>query len=355
MRQQNDTINVSVIIAAYNEEKNIEKCIESIVSQKYSSLEIIVVDDGSTDKTEALLQLLSKKYRVLSYYKQKNQGVSVARNTGLNYAKGKYIMFMDADDELLPECIERMVSEIQMDDVSLVQGLQRYRTDKSDILLDYNRKTIVCSKELMSISLNRSRRDVLTDDIRNSTHGCYGKLFKKSIITESQLMFVPGLGLGEDLLFYIEYLKNSDNIKILEYPVYVITINERSSTRRYNPKMASFAENAIERIWAFVECKDFYYLDVCKSVVLHLEVCVQSDFANVDCPNSLFVTALDFDKWIHSGKIRGIVVEAARYILEQKQYDSVKDKMYLYLLRNEKYKTFIVLKKVYSKIRAILR
>lgn len=106
---------VSVIIPAYNRADSIANTISSIISQKYRPLEIIIVDDGSTDNTYEIVQPYLQKKELLSikYYYQKNQGVSVARNTGISKAKGEFISFLDSDDILLPEKIENQVNILE--------------------------------------------------------------------------------------------------------------------------------------------------------------------------------------------------------------------------------------------------
>jgi len=98
---------VSVIIPAFNVDKYISKTLDSVINQTYSNLEIIVVNDGSSDKTEEIIQLYSKKDTRIIYIYQNNKGVSAARNRGIKEAKGEYICFFDSDDIMLPSKIEK--------------------------------------------------------------------------------------------------------------------------------------------------------------------------------------------------------------------------------------------------------
>ena len=101
---------VSIIIPAYNAENYIRKSLDSVVNQVYKNLEIIIVDDASTDDTKKIIKEYAEKDdRIIPFYQSKNKGVSSARNTGLKAATGDYIVFVDSDDELTPDAIRRMV------------------------------------------------------------------------------------------------------------------------------------------------------------------------------------------------------------------------------------------------------
>ncbi|MDO8574417.1 MAG: glycosyltransferase [bacterium] len=104
---------VSIIIPAYNVEGFIKNAVESALGQTYSNIEIIVVDDGSTDKTEDILSPYIKEKKI-KYIRQSNLGLAGARNTGIKEAQGKYIALLDADDEFLPEKIKKQVKALEV-------------------------------------------------------------------------------------------------------------------------------------------------------------------------------------------------------------------------------------------------
>ena len=112
---------VSIIIPVFNVDKYIGKTIEKLLNQTYLNIEILLIDDGSTDKSGKICDLYAEKYNKIKVFHQKNKGVSSARNLGINNAKGKYIIFVDADDISLvlsftntnDERIEEAVDELQ--------------------------------------------------------------------------------------------------------------------------------------------------------------------------------------------------------------------------------------------------
>jgi glycosyltransferase involved in cell wall biosynthesis len=144
---------VSVVTPAYNAGRYLEKCIESILNQTYPSLEIIVVDDGSTDNTRAILSPYISQGKI-KYFHQCNQGPAAARNTAINHSSGEFIAFNDADDLWLPEKLEKQLAFLRdHEDVGMVYAdaifcgeewerqkqisrkMRRYETQKSDRFL----------------------------------------------------------------------------------------------------------------------------------------------------------------------------------------------------------------------------
>lgn len=130
---------VSVIIPVYNNEKYITRCINSVLSQTYRNIEVILIDDGSSDNSGLFCDEFSKKDNRIKVIHQKNQGVSVARNVGIVISKGKYIIFVDSDDYISPNLIEKCV-ESATDDTDIIMF---------DYIEDYGSKQI--NKELNNL------------------------------------------------------------------------------------------------------------------------------------------------------------------------------------------------------------
>lgn len=102
-------IKISIIIPVYNGEKTIERCINSIINNNYENIEIIVINDGSNDRTLEILEKIKKVEKRLKVISQKNSGVSAARNLGIKNSTGDYIYFMDADDYIEENCIKTVM------------------------------------------------------------------------------------------------------------------------------------------------------------------------------------------------------------------------------------------------------
>lgn len=117
---------ISVIIPMFNDEKTIKRCLESVINQSYSNLEIIIINDGSFDKSESIVKEMAKKDARIKIYSQKNSGVSIARNTGLKKANGKFVTFVDSDDYIYPNMYSSMHSYIEDNDVCVCNFIYKY-------------------------------------------------------------------------------------------------------------------------------------------------------------------------------------------------------------------------------------
>lgn len=112
---------VSIIVPIYNVQSFLNECINSLLKQTYSNIEVLLINDGSTDKSEEICREYCKKDSRLSYFYQSNSGVSSARNKGINYSKGNYILFVDADDYVEPSFVEEMLASLKINEVDCVQ------------------------------------------------------------------------------------------------------------------------------------------------------------------------------------------------------------------------------------------
>ena len=114
---------VSVIVPVYNVEKYIEKCLESLVNQTLKDIEIIIVNDGSKDKSEKIINKFLSKYKNIVYVEKQNGGLSDARNYGMKYAKGEYIAFLDSDDYVDTTIYEKMYNKAKEENADFGYGL----------------------------------------------------------------------------------------------------------------------------------------------------------------------------------------------------------------------------------------
>lgn len=131
----------SIIVPAYNTEKYIDKCLDSIFSNTYKNFEVIIVNDGSTDKTESIIKKYIKKYDNIIYIKQKNMGLSMARNNGIKKATGDYLLFIDSDDYVEENLLENINKNI--DDLDVL----RYQLN-----IVYSDKIVPCSEKEFDVT-----------------------------------------------------------------------------------------------------------------------------------------------------------------------------------------------------------
>lgn len=206
---------VSIIIPAYNAEKHIDRAIKSALAQTYENLEVIVVDDGSTDKTIDICKIFEKEDKKVYCYRKENGGVSSARNFGIKKASGKYVFFLDSDDEIEPTVIDNLVKKHS------AGALISCRM----VVFDGKKKKEVYRE--CSYSSEKAVEKIISNKIQG--YVC-GYLFEKNKCPK----FNERTSYCEDMLFLVEYIKNNNIKKIefmpLECGVYVYTKNADSLT-----------------------------------------------------------------------------------------------------------------------------
>ena len=198
---------VSIIVPVYNSEKYLKRSIESILNQTYKDLEIIIIDDKSTDNSKKIIQkYASSDNRIRAFYSEVNHGVSRSRNIGLKSISGDYVMFMDSDDYIVPEAIERMVNASIKYDADIVDNYHLIIYSKKNKEY-YFTESKVPKKTLVMGSL-KDNIDILT----KSTY-ITGKLIKKELIGD--LTFDESLRRYEDLVFEHNLKKKIKNLVFL--------------------------------------------------------------------------------------------------------------------------------------------
>ena len=213
---------VSVIVAAYNSEKYIENCIVSILGQTHHIFELIIVNDGSTDRTgEICDEIAEKDSRVLVLH-QKNSGVGIARNNGLSHAKGEFITFIDSDDEVSKYYLENL----------LFPCVEK----KCDISACYYQYVNYGDKYTPNISQTYSVMPIDYRVVQPKIIGrCCGTMINRRVL--SGISFDSDLFVGEDLLFLCRAINNSHSIAVTEDQLYCYYIYEESSYNgKYNDK-----------------------------------------------------------------------------------------------------------------------
>lgn len=207
-------LEITIIIPVFNAEKYLVRCLESIICQTYKNFEVILINDGSTDKSERIILDFVKSYNRFRYFSQSNAGPSLARNLGIKEAKGKYLAFIDADDWLGPDYLEKLVIPMQKPLIDLVcAGYYEVNKDypKGLQLHDFQ-------PEFFTSSIDKKRFQV---NLFNGLTGVlWGKLFKKEIFLVNNIEFHPNLRLSEDLLAVLEYSLYLNKVFIIPDSIY---------------------------------------------------------------------------------------------------------------------------------------
>ena len=204
---------VSIIVPVYNGEKSIERCLRSIQNQSYTNIEVIVVNDGSTDHTEKVIKKYVEEDARFHYIKKDNTGVSDSRNIGMASAKGEYFQFVDGDDWLVKQATEEFVRTAQLYDCDMVI---------SDFYRVCGRKIMVKGHIDMGPVITRTKfAEYMMKAPANFYYGVlWNKFFKADIIRKFSLVCDTDLDWCEDFRFNLEYLQSVGNVGVIDRPLY---------------------------------------------------------------------------------------------------------------------------------------
>lgn len=244
-----DSCKVGIIIPAYNVEKYIYRAMESCINQTYKNIEIVVVDDGSSDGTYDVVKSYCDQDSRIKLYRQENGGVSSARNRALDMCTSDYVLFLDSDDWLELNTVEKLVEKLDEDSGrhSLISSgcYYAYFGEKGNIdktIPDNETENVVMSAEEVILYVGQTKYN-----LRSS---CY-KLFSLAVINENHLRFAPEIRHGEDGLFVFEYLKCAERFVYFPDPLWNILERPGSATTSpYNSSMLS-AITAVEKMMAY--------------------------------------------------------------------------------------------------------
>lgn len=200
---------VSIIIPVYNVEKYLAQCLDSIINQTYQDIEIICINDGSTDNSKAIIEKYALQDERVKLINQTNQGVSIARNTGIRNASGKYLMFVDGDDWIELETCEKAVETAQRFNADLIfwSYTREYSGKIKDKLMFWEDERVF-GEEQVKNELHRRLVGLLGDELKHPDYAdaivtVWGKLYLTSELISHQIEFVDikEIGTSEDALF----------------------------------------------------------------------------------------------------------------------------------------------------------
>lgn len=222
---------VSVVIPVFNAEQFLDRCLKSIISQTYKKLEIILINDGSSDNSLKVCEKWSQTDERIKVIHKENAGAGMARNDGILSAKGKYIMFVDSDDYIDEKTVEKCVFDAQKNDADLVM------LGRCEVLADGNKK----NKPVTTSKLLFDGESVLSEILpglfvyeKGIGISVWGKLFRLDRIKDNGILFKSERELfSEDAYFLLELFKHIQKVKIIPENLYYYCNNENSFSRTY--------------------------------------------------------------------------------------------------------------------------
>lgn len=230
---------VSIIIPAYNAEKWVERAVRSCMGQTYREIEILVINDGSTDNTQTIVEKLQKQDGRIRLISQENGGVSRARNVGLDNAKGEYVVFLDADDEFLCDGVESLLATLVKYDADICAGKrQRFTEDQTSQTVD----------ELTGDVQTFEGKAALLRSIEDypETYAVWGKIYRRERI--KNVRFPEGKRIHEDSFFVFLCLTEMIKFVVLDKIVYKYNVVQNSASRSgFSEKMFDILSLAAEK------------------------------------------------------------------------------------------------------------
>ncbi len=224
------SVAISVIVPIYNVESYVLGCLTSIQNQTFRDFEVICIDDGSTDKSGQIASDFCSKDKRFYLIRQENKGLSGARNTGLDAARGRYVYFVDSDDYLHPQALEIMYDVIQEQktdvvNIQLLKTKERYPVDFSVFEKPCAKAQVIDNPFLAFVS----RREIAT--------GVWTRLYKKTVLDD--IRFIDGIYF-EDIPFTIQVMMTIPKMSYIPLPLYYYYANPNSIMR------SSFTEKKVQ-------------------------------------------------------------------------------------------------------------
>jgi glycosyltransferase involved in cell wall biosynthesis len=231
---------ISIIVPVYNVNVYLDKCLQSLISQTYTNIEIIVIDDGSTDGSENKCDNWKNKDPRIKVIHKSNAGLGMARNTGIEIASGDYIVFIDSDDFISSTAIEILyLAKLNYEADTIFCGWYRYFNDNK--IIEYAQKyqgckfkgTDVIGKVLLEMIATLPTEPVDSYLYMSVWHG----LYSMNIIRDYNIRFPSErVFISEDIIFHIDYLVRSKTTAFIGDNLYFYTVNFESLSSVYNPK-----------------------------------------------------------------------------------------------------------------------
>lgn len=246
---------ISIIVPVYNVEEYLRKALCSLIDQTYHDLQIVCIDDGSTDGSPAILQEMAAIDPRVEVYTQANRGCSAARNLALQKVRGEYLMFVDADDWLDADACERAVSLMEEEAADLVLWAYRkeYKTHSEEVKVWQQKKVFGPSDmpQLRRRILGMTAEEMSQPELMDSIGTLWGKLYRSKLFIENHIQFVDleEIGSAEDVLanlYYTAYASKSVYIPDCLY--HYQKTNTGSQTRNYRPRLQDQWQHLFKRM-----------------------------------------------------------------------------------------------------------
>jgi len=262
---------ITIIVPVYNGEKYINKCITSILNQKYQNIELILVNDGSKDGTKEILDDWSRKNTKIKVIQQENKGVSIARNTGIEAARGDFLTFVDSDDYIANDFISyyyKLIKEYNAD-IALTPKPQKFNEESQNIVPNIEDNIQIWTGEKAACEMLYYNIDI----------GSWNKLISKELIEKYNIRFNPKLSYGEGFNFSVDCFQRAKKIVVGKKKVYYYRVNNPNSA------MTKFK---LELVTGSIEAQKYIRKNLVKETKELIDACKYANWhTHCDCLNTM--------------------------------------------------------------------
>jgi glycosyltransferase involved in cell wall biosynthesis len=225
---------VSIIVPIYNAEKYLDRCVESILSQTYTDIEVILVNDGSPDESESICRRYAALDKRVVLINQENKGLGGARNSGLKVAKGSYIGFIDADDAINPDMVSDFVDVAMKEEPDVIcSNILVY--EKGNLKYNEIRNELPYNQILKSDDIKKYFLQPYYGGYMGIISSACTKMYQKNFLIENDLFFNETIKRTQDYWFNFETFKKANTIYTIDHGYYHYYNNDDSMIRNYKP------------------------------------------------------------------------------------------------------------------------
>lgn len=343
---------VSIIVAAYNSEKYIESCLSSIINQTYNNIEIIVIDDGSTDGTGWLIDKVLSGDRRAHVIHQDNRGVSQARNRGIDSASGEYLFFCDADDWLEADAIGSLYSTAKRGQLDILY-FDHFRDSESEsrVIKLFPESFVSKSDATVNDALRAAALYVPSANFKTK---CFSKvlygggaawkyIIRRSVVRANKVRFDSRLdGMMEDAVFSFDAIQYCINIGYISRPMYHYLVHDNSTIHRYVPDCSLKFDRVIESVKRRVATQPPYSLTrkaLNMRITAFIDKMCEMNLCNAENPDPDSVAYKVFLQYVKSDVINRAVHEA-----NLRLYGNSRVRLQILLLKLHLYRIYWMIK-----------
>lgn len=325
----------SVIIPVYNVEKYINRCVKSILSQRYNDLEIILIDNGSTDRSGSICDIYANEYANISVYHIENHGVDSARNFGLSKARGEFIYFVDSDDylvgNLFAEFEDKLVPDLDLLVFSYYNSFEQELTERNRTKKCLPYSGLYDKNDFIKIFTDLFLSDML--------YTVWNKFYRREFLIENNISFEK-YELGEDVRFNLNAYRNVNKVYLSQDSYYVYVIGRKGSAMSgYNPKRLQYQLQELKLADRILSDWDLDIVDFDNTIKARI---LMSNIYNISKQTIHFHSKVKYVREVCENK------EIKSFILTNK--NDLKPFIH-YLLKHKKYRTVLFLKSIQAMIK----